>query len=183
MNRTQIINNLIKEKGYESYLEIGLGNLNNFFKVQCVTKVGIDPFLPENNSYDDVYRLDSDYFFTYNEDKFDLIFIDGLHHSDQVEKDIVNAWKVLNKGGTILIHDIRPFDEKSQRVPRETTAWMGDVWRAWHGLKKTYPKLKTSFIEERAGIGCLQKSRHKIELGFVDTETSYEKYNELKGWK
>ena len=179
INRTQEINRIIKENGYTSYLEIGLGNGVTFRSIDVETKVGVDPDIVAG----DVATMGSDEYFVNNSDKFDLIFIDGLHHSDQVERDILNAWRCLNRDGMIIIHDVKPLDEKCQRVPREQTAWTGDVWRAWYGLKKTYPKLRLDYIDERVGMAIINKSKHKISEGFVDNETSYEEYNSEKGWE
>ena len=180
MKRTEIINQIIKDRGFGSYLEIGIGSGHNFVNVNCETKVGVDP---EYKKLSNVLSVKSDTFFNQQNDTYDLIFIDGLHHAEQVERDIVNAWFSLNSGGIILIHDIKPLDEVCQRVPRESVAWTGNVWRAWLGLKSNYPKLKTSYINERVGIGMIEKSRHKIKEGFIDWETSYEYYNEMEGWE
>ena len=43
MNRTEILNGLIELNGYQSYLEIGLGDGANFRHIKCDVKVGIDP--------------------------------------------------------------------------------------------------------------------------------------------
>ena len=40
--------------------------------------------------------MTSDEYFKKFKDKFDLIFIDGLHHYNQVEKDIYNSLEILN---------------------------------------------------------------------------------------
>ena len=179
INRTEEINRIIKENGYKSYLEIGLGNGANFKAIECDVKIGVDPEVTGK----DIGTLDSYTFFEHCQDTFDLIFIDGLHHADQVERDIINSWNCLNKGGKILIHNVKPLDEKCTRVPREQDSWTGDVWRAWYGLKNTYPKLKLDYIDERVGLAIIHKSRHKIESGFVDYETSYEDYNDYKKWE
>ena len=189
MTRTETINRLIQENGYESYLEIGLGDGRNFRSVKCDYKVGIDPEFKDKKPIDekgnlhDIVGLTSDSFFdTWKSDSFDLIFIDGLHHADQVEKDIVNAWNCLNKGGAILIHDIKPHDEAMTIVPREQKIWTGDVFRAWHGFKETYPKIKTEYIEETYGLGLIWKSRHKVECRFVSDITAKE-YIENQAWQ
>ena len=179
INRTNEIKRIIKENGYTSYLEIGLGNGSNFKEINIEMKVGVDPAV----SGKDIGTIESDTFFEHCEDTFDLIFIDGLHHADQVERDIINSWNVLNKGGQILIHDVKPLSEVCQRVPREQTQWTGDVWRSWYGLKNTYPKLKFDYLDERVGLAIIHKSRHKIEAGFTDFETDYQIYNNLKGWE
>ena len=43
MQRFDIINNLIKEKGYKSYLEIGVQNRVCFENIVCEKKIGVDP--------------------------------------------------------------------------------------------------------------------------------------------
>ena len=48
--------------------------------------------------------MTSDKFFKDNE-KFDIIFIDGLHTFEQTIKDIDNSIKFLRDKGVILIHD------------------------------------------------------------------------------
>lgn len=182
MTRTEIINNLIKEKKYESYLEIGLGDGRNFRGIQCRYKAGIDPAFATKSP---IYGITSDDFFKDCEDhfdKFDLIFIDGLHHADQVEKDIVNAWNCLNSGGAILIHDIHPKDEAMTLVPRQQKIWTGDVFKAWYGFKQKYPKIKTEYLEETWGLGLIWKSKAKIDLGFV-SDISFDEYFQNQGWQ
>ena len=180
MTRTQSIQKLIDDNGYKSYLEIGLGDIKNFKTIQCDIKVGVDPAI---KNVEGVLSLTSDQFFErwmLHGENYDLIFIDGLHHSDQVERDIVNSWNCLNKGGMILIHDIKPPTFDAQVVPRKQAVWTGDVWRAWNGLKST--KLKLGYIEEPYGLGVIYKTRNKLELGFVDYDTKWKEYNEAKGW-
>lgn len=179
--RTEIINELIQEMGYSNYLEIGLGTLANFKAIKCDIKHGVDPAFENGIG---VYGCTSDEFFETNDGqmKYDLIYLDGLHHRDQLEKDIVNAWNCLNKGGMILIHDIKPRSLEATLVPRIQTEWCGDVFKAWHGFKEKYPKIKTGYIDEKYGLGTVEKSRHKVELGFV-SYISFEEYMDKEGWK
>ena len=51
------------------------------------------------------YKMTSNKFFDINENKFDLIYVDGDHSCDQVYIDINNAWKVLNKNGILILDD------------------------------------------------------------------------------
>ena len=51
------------------------------------------------------YKNTSDKFFENNRKSFDLIYIDGSHHSDQVLKDAENSKKNLNKNGYLLFDD------------------------------------------------------------------------------
>ena len=50
-------------------------------------------------------KNNSDSFFEKNNEKYDLIFIDGYHHRDQVMKDAINALNHSRPGSYILFDD------------------------------------------------------------------------------
>jgi len=60
--RTEYINGLIKENGFTSYLEIGLGDGNNFRGVNSTEKVGVDPETKIDIA--GVFKMTSDDWFT-----------------------------------------------------------------------------------------------------------------------
>ena len=170
MFRYELINELIKRNGYKSYLEIGTQGDNCLKHVYCEFKVGVDPdpILHENSNSNEFYKLTSDDFFKQNKRRFDIIFIDGLHDSIQVYKDIENSLKILN--GVIVIHDCNPLSEQAQRsvsyengkiiIPHVPT-WNGDVWKAWVYLYKTRPDLQMMVIDIDQGCGLIKK-RYEI---------------------
>lgn len=162
ITRTSILNTLVERYDYQSYLEIGQGDrIKNFDWIECRTKIGVDPDI----SFNAAYRMTSDEFFARNKDSFDLIFIDGLHHADQVEKDIINALEVLNDNGTIVVHDCNPITEKMQIVPREQKLWTGDVWKTWVKLRATRPDLRMYVVDADFGCGIIRKGiQETIEL-------------------
>jgi len=127
-NHTQLLNALIEKYNLKSYLEIGVQNpANNFDKIKCDQKVGVDPDVKAEF----VYTVTSDEFFS-NQcglASFDLIFIDGLHHADQVKRDFENSLRCLSDNGFIVIHDVLPENEAGTIVPRETKQWWGDVYK------------------------------------------------------
>ena len=95
MNRWNIINSLIDEFDYKSYLEIGVRRRGNFNRINCVLKDGVDPNGQGN------YKTTSDKFFALpnvKKKKWDIIFIDGLHIDEQVNRDIKNSLKHLTEG-------------------------------------------------------------------------------------
>jgi predicted O-methyltransferase YrrM len=51
------------------------------------------------------FKMSSNKFFETNNDKFDLIYVDGDHRAEQVSLDIKNSWKNLNKGGFLILDD------------------------------------------------------------------------------
>jgi len=111
MNRTEIINALIEKHDYKSFLEIGVNNGINMKGVECKDKIGVDPApTPEGEAYT-THKMTSDDYFLTNVRKFYIIFVDGLHHADQVYKDIKNGLDHLNKGGAIVCHDMSPRAE------------------------------------------------------------------------
>lgn len=180
-NRTQVINELIEANGFESYLEIGLGEGYNFRGVKCERKLGIDPKISKLDFRrlcgDGVFgSITSDYFFENNTDTFDLIFIDGDHTAEQVERDIVNAWNCLNKGGVIVLHDIYPKTKESTNVPKTSSPWKGDVYKSFVGFIKKYPKINSYTTLDDTGLGFIWKSRHKVEADFI-ADISWEEFD------
>lgn len=125
MNRTQLIQGIINKLNYKSYLEIGCaaGDVN-FSKINIAHKVGVDP------NQGGTHRMTSDDYFSKHKDKFDIIFIDGLHHWEQVDIDVQNSLKCLNENGTIVMHDCSPPTERAQERYVDQSIWTGDCWKS-----------------------------------------------------
>jgi len=131
INHTSLLNGLIQENSYKYYLEIGIGAGANFKAIQAPVKMGVDPFVFDKG----VKSVTSDAFFAENREKFDLIFIDGLHHYDQVKKDFESALLCLNEGGKIVIHDVWPDEPYTARVPRdskEKAEWFKKIYNTYY---------------------------------------------------
>ncbi len=159
IKRTTILNTLVERYNYQSYLEIGQGQrANNFDWINCRIKIGVDP----KKSLNAAYQMTSDEFFAINNDSFDLIFIDGLHHADQVERDIINALNVLNDNGTIVVHDCNPTTKAMQIVPQGKGTWTGDVWKTWVSLRAARPDLNMFVIDADNGCGIIRRGTQKI---------------------
>lgn len=174
ITRTDIINYLIKDRKLKSYLEIGVDTYFNFDKIVCPSKICVDPGPVKKSDW--LYNMTSDDFFKMNVLKYDLIFIDGLHHSGQVEKDIVNSLKALNPGGFIVLHDCSPKEEIHQKVPRETRCWNGDVWRAFVGFRQEYPEYKSYCIDTDFGCGVIEYGDAAVKTGF-SSPISYKEFS------
>lgn len=108
--------------------------------------------------------------------KFDIIFIDGLHHADQVERDIINSMAALNEWGMIVLHDGYPKEEWQQLVPRMHKVWYGDVWRAFVGFRLKYPDVNSFCLDYDCGLCVIKYTDKKIEPGFV-TDMPWEEFN------
>lgn len=158
MNRTDIINHIAKKIRAKTYLEIGVWNGVNFQNVSVPYKIGVDPD-PESAA---TLHLTSDDFFDMNNQKFDLIFIDGLHHADQVEKDILNSLEVLNEGGYIVCHDMNPAKEQHQVIPFNGKIWNGDCWKAFVKLRQTRNDLEMFTVDTDYGCAVIKKGKQDL---------------------
>ena len=167
-SRCELIQKIINKKNYLSYLEIGCNDDFNFSKINVKTKVGIDPVSGGT------HRMTSDDFFKSNKEKFDCIFIDGLHVYEQVRKDILNSIKFLNSDGIILLHDCLPSKIWNQIVPRIYGHWNGDVWKAIVEFR-TMPDLDTYTCVADHGLGIIFKRKNKNIL-----KTNIKNFKKLK---
>lgn len=154
--RTELLNFLIKKINAKRYLEIGVEYGGNFANVQCEHKIGVDPDYSLARLA--THHMTSDDFFKDNTEIFDVIFIDGLHHCDQVYRDVTNSMKFLNEGGYIVCHDMNPLDEILQIVPRPQPSWYGDCWKAWVKLRFENTMWDMRTIELCSGCGVINKS-------------------------
>jgi len=156
VNRTAILNHLVRRHGYEDYLEIGVRQADNFSRIRVPRKSGVDP-APEAPS---THRMTSDAFFAQlpGDARFDLIFIDGLHEEVQVLRDVHNALRVLRPAGTVALHDCNPPTLWHQRDACEDggEAWNGTVWRAWARLRCERRDLRMHVVDTDWGVGLIQ---------------------------
>lgn len=199
MTHLDLINGLISRYGYSKYLEVGVRNPDkNINKVYLPeeSKVGVDPEVWGNNAkatpeemkifiglkdYDCIFHQTySEYFWEYNTDKFDLIFIDGLHHASAVLWDIINALRFIRDGGCILVHDVNPATKEMQEIPRGTKEWTGNAWKAWcmavnilndnfynqvYNIDEEINHIyETRVIEEDYGIGIIQVFSSSLDM-------------------
>ena len=158
--RSILIQKLIDTHDYKSYLEIGIDNGNNFKSINCETKVSVDPAIGQYSYARPTYCMTSDQYFKKHDEGFDIIFIDGLHESAQVYRDIINSLTVLNENGTIICHDMNPAEEIHQVVPRHTVpkvGWNGDCWKAWVKLRCERSDLNMLVVDSDHGLGIIKR--------------------------
>jgi len=207
--RYQIINLLSNPS--QKYLEIGIENGFTFSNTHFLHKVGIDPvpkYISTNNQletgkFEEIIKLTSDeYFNSINLshdnseiisidsdgfiDIYDVIFIDGMHHCENVLRDFNNSIKILNKNGLIFIDDCIPLNYNEQlKVPlnhyyengilKYGEEWTGDVWKfIYHLLMNYKDKFTFKFFHniDYRGILCL-----KIIQPFEVVVTNYDIIN------
>jgi len=158
-SRTSIINHLVKKYSLNNYLEIGVRDGRNFDKIISRKKTGVDPY--PTKKITGLYQITSDEFFKINKNFFDIIFIDGLHLENQVDKDLEGGLNFLSKGGFIIMHDCNPPTEFHQRenyeVDGQFPPWNGTVWKSFAKLRLNNQDLDICCVDCDWGIGIIRR--------------------------
>jgi len=168
MCRTEIINRCFFKYKFEKYLEIGVGDGFSIERISAKYKDGVDPGVDPSYSHRCGlvnHKMTSDEFFRKIENSkilYDFIFIDGLHHTEQVDKDIFNSLKHLSPNGFIMLHDVSPSSFKTQIVPRAQVEWTGDVWKSVVKLRCLNPNIEIVTIDTDFGCCILRSGRQKL---------------------
>jgi hypothetical protein len=172
--RYDIINYLLSTlKRKTTYLEIGVRNPeHNFNRIESDNKFSVDPGLEfEANPVD--FPLTSDQFFDQlrsgnilkSDSQFDVIFIDGLHTAEQVDRDIKNALDFIKEDGFIVLHDCNPpteshaREEHDYRLSPALNAWNGSTWKGFVKWRQN-PALFSCTIDTDWGVGIISKTKN-----------------------
>ena len=164
------------------YLEIGVAAGRSLALARSNTRaLGIDPtaergslvyISPENDPQ--LYKMTSNDFFAnqnvikeMGQSYFDVAFIDGLHHFDQVLRDFINLERFAGPDSIILIHDCLPINARVAARDRSTWFWTGDVWKAIPCLLAVRPDLEiVTLPASPSGIALIRRldpSSHILE--------------------
>jgi hypothetical protein len=171
MDHIQLINLFIRKRGYKRYLEIGCFADTCFNQIQADVKVGVDP------ASGGTVRMTSDEYFAQaiaEGTKFDLIFIDGLHHHDQVYRDIINALECLAPGGCIMMHDCLPPDRNHETAENGEVQFCGTCWRAFAMIRER-TDLDAITGDFDYGVGLIRRVPNPlpIKIGKTMDELTY----------
>lgn len=166
-NRSDVINYCITKHGFQDYLEIGVSTGVNIQNVNIGNKDGVDPGLGMYNQLSSLvnYKMTSDEFFTTIKNtnkKYDFIFIDGLHETDQVDKDINNSFCHLKENGIVMLHDTVPSSFEAQVVPRMQRRWNGDVWKSVVKLRYNNPNCTIMTLDLDEGCTLIKKGNQTL---------------------
>jgi hypothetical protein len=181
MDRISLINHYLSKTLGKKYLEIGVYRGHSLNAISANVKDSIDPDI----STPALYKMTSDEFFmtvaptlSY---KYDVIFIDGLHYTDQVDKDITNSLNYLEPDGVIVLHDCNPISELRQRTPPDFNiwelGWNGDVWKSVVKFRKNYSSTQynTFVINSDEGLGVIQNNVPGVSLDLeIPKDLNYE---------
>jgi len=174
-----LINFLIKECNFKSYLEIGVRGFKTFDMIDCNKKVCVDPQPHgERNGIGvkTIIKTSDQYFkeLKQSNEKFDLIFIDGDHSFSQVKKDLEYALKHITARGLIVMHDMDPPDRHFQGNGPLPRSWkkhpMGECWRAMVSrriIEGDIEVITIQFGDVETGLTIVKKGNDKSLQKFI----------------
>jgi len=178
--RTDVINILFEKYNFQTYLEIGVRvPSDNFNKIKSTLKHSVDP----NPSNEYTYNVTSDDFFEncVGDQKYDVIFIDGLHTEEQSYKDAINSIKHLNTDGFIIMHDCNPANEYLTRSHDEYLktggGWNGTIYKSFIRLKNELKDWSCFVVDENYGCGVLTKRKIFKNVQFNIGDISWEYFD------
>ncbi len=165
-----------------AYLEVGVNRGMTFHALAATTKVAVDPKFdfserpePAPGCTVAYHEVTSDAYFgtiATAADRFDVIYLDGLHTFEQTLRDLINAVDFLAPDGVIVIDDVRPNSyPASLPVPAEVratramlkmekdTSWMGDVYKLVFFVETFFQQFSYATIANNHGQLVMWRQR------------------------
>lgn len=184
MTRHEVVQGLLALFGAPRYLEIGVAKGVTFHTVHAAEKVAVDPRFgfdveeaKRTHPTARYFQVTSDHYFgqiVAPDERFDVIYLDGLHTAEQTLRDLLNALCYLAPGGVVVIDDVKPVTALAAIPNRETfarvrdylgssaKAWMGDVYKVVWFIDTFLQQLSYRTVKENHGQAVVwQKRRSK----------------------
>lgn len=207
IGRAQVIKRLLAHYEEPRYLEVGVCEARTFDRVTAAEKVAVDPKFRFDPDAEDrqvpgvsYHQVTSDDYFgsiVDTDERFDVIYLDGLHTVEQTLRDLLNALEHLQPQGVIVIDDVLPPTELAAIADRqeflavrrdagreEEKAWMGDVFRLVYFIDTFCQQLSFGVIDNNHGQAVVWRQRREAVtqrgladvggLTFADLERSRE---------
>lgn len=184
MLRHDVLQGLLDSFEAPSYLEVGVDEGVTFHHLRAARKTAVDPAFKFDLNRARLSNPTARYFPVYSDEffraalrqkeRFDVIFLDGLHTFDQILKDLLNAIFVLNADGLIVIDDVLPSDYAAaaadiptmfairQATGSHEASWMGDVFKILFFLAENLLSFDYASLRENHGQTILWRSRTSI---------------------
>jgi len=201
-SRAEVVQALADLYEKPSYLEIGVYVGGTFHAVKATRKVAVDPqfrFPASDREAGErviYHETVSDVYFgelAPSDEKFDLIFLDGLHTFEQTLRDLLNSEMYLKANGVIIIDDVMPnsyhaslrdfetFAEVRKAIGSQDPSWMGDVFKLVFFIDTFFQQYSFATVRENHGQLVLWPERRaaKSLAGRNVEEISRFEYSDL----
>lgn len=194
MDRYEFLTELHRIVKPRAYLEIGTQTGASLTLAKdAKIAVGVDPEmgnLTHDCTFATLCETTSDEFFeagpvfegSDGNSQLDLVFIDGLHHSEQVWRDFYHAAEVGHEKTIYVFDDVLPRNQVEAAREMCPGDWTGDVWKIISAISpalKTRPRLLVDTFP--TGIMVISG---KIMVDFMrKTETDFAEMWKLNMWQ
>ena len=207
MTKTDVIQRIVDKARARTYLEIGVHQGVSFMPIRIRHKIAVDPkfaitrksrlkWLLMNfaNVTAEFHEVTSDAYFTRKKstDRFDVVFVDGLHTYEQSLRDVISSLSGLNENGVILMDDCNPphraaaYPAASLQQAAEaelagwTGEWCGDVWKTICYLRSQRNDLIVFVLDCDYGLGIVTRGKPDNRLNLSEDELSKMTYDDLE---
>ena len=157
---------IVKIQHAHTYLEIGVMYGDTFNEIRMIVPRAIGVDIKKRDTVTPIcefYEMTSDKFFEQFKDGADVIFIDADHRFPQLQRDFENSLKILNPGGTIIIHDTDPC-EKERLVPTSCA----DSYKLIDHIHNKHPELDiVTFPVSVMGISVVRRNSDRRVLSLL----------------
>ncbi len=179
-SKSDVVNWIAREAGFRSYLEIStafsgfqFGKIDrNQFKViervvYCAT-VDFDDGLPvAGMSLSDDSRVGIEAL-AQTTQRFDMIFVDPWHSYESSYRDIESAFRLLNPGGVVVVHDCLPPSFEIADPNFRPGSWTGQTYLAFLDIVREHTEVAYSTIDTDFGCGVIQTPNEHGKFAFGD---------------
>lgn len=182
VRRWQVLQTLLDMFERPRYLEICVFKGTTFHQLSAMRKVAVDPRFNfdweaerrERGAGTEYLQVTSDVYFgsiVDPDERFDVIYLDGLHTFEQTLRDLTNALSHLADGGVIVVDDVKPssfhaslpdqahFRKLREYVNDKRGQWMGDVYKLVWFIDTFYPSLSYATISNNHGQAVIWRER------------------------
>lgn len=196
MDRLELIQTLIDNRGFKNYLEIGVLGGSVFFNVRCPHKSAVDPKFKFNwkgrlgeslKNWDNLtagyFEVTSDEFFDryaprkYQAQPLDVVLVDGMHEFEFALRDVLHSLQYLSQDGVIIMHDCNPLSKEAEASFAEwqrrgySGFWNGDVWKVIAYLLQARPDLDVFVADCDHGLGVITRNGEPTHELNIDKAT------------
>lgn len=173
LSRFEVVQSFLDLFERPAFLEIAAFQSDTFDRVAAHIKVLID----ESSVYEATNRIENSrkisvfpfpsahYFYAISDEqnKFDVIYIDGLHTFEQSLRDLLNSIARLNPNGVIIIDDIIPNSYVASlpdlalvnrlwtQMGMQDVSWMGDVFKLVFLIQSSFQQYSYATVQETRG--------------------------------
>lgn len=194
--KSDLANYLIGACGYRNYLEVcTIGNESRFSEIDRSRLSRCDRLLYRcadsfTDGFDITFRSPDDRIDACMSEigsrgiAYDIALVDSRHEYALSYRDIAETMKILRPGGTLIVHDCIPIDERSASPHEVASPWTGVTYKAFVDFVMADPQYPYAVVESDCGCGVIRKADAS---GFAILESAAARFHSheavLRSWQ